>query len=250
MRRLASPSDDPANLPRPVACRALQVQKANHLHVLALGASECLWKLFRSDSPCEILLYPKNPRRVQAKRQYTTLWPGGSVDVAFQNNPVISITRWDRIQNLIIASGEFSSELCEQLFTVPKYTASRIAWKPGPGNKYIFQCQVLTADGQGLELTGYWTKNGRHNRTTWGFSLHYKGHCVRAYDMCKYHKNPGGQGKVRGPHKHKFSSSKIERFAYKPDPPISEDDPNQSLIDFLREANIELRSEYQSFMFS
>jgi len=76
------------------------------------------------------------------------------------------------------------------------------------------------------------------------------GHCVRSYDMARVHKNPGGKGKVYGPHKHMFSSSRIDRFAYKPDPPISEDDPNQALLDFLREENIELRTDYQTFMFA
>jgi len=46
-----------------------------------------------------------------------------------------------------------------------------------------------------------------------------------------------------------FSSSRIDRYAYKPDPPITEDDPNQALLDFLKEENIELRSDYQTFMF-
>lgn len=67
--------------------------------------------------------------------------------------------------------------------------------------------------------------------------------------MAESHKNPGERGRVRGPHKHKFSSSKIDRYAYKPDPPISGDDPNQSLMDFLKEGNIELRTPYQLFSF-
>jgi hypothetical protein len=67
--------------------------------------------------------------------------------------------------------------------------------------------------------------------------------------MAKVHRNPSGGGKVKGPHKHKYSSSKIERYAYKPDPPISEDNPNEALMDFLQEANIELPAHYQNFMF-
>jgi len=67
--------------------------------------------------------------------------------------------------------------------------------------------------------------------------------------MARYHKNPGQHGKIRGPHKHKFSSSKIERYAYKPDPPISEREPNEALMDFLKEANVELPNNYQYFIF-
>jgi hypothetical protein len=67
--------------------------------------------------------------------------------------------------------------------------------------------------------------------------------------MAQQHKNPGMKGRVKGPHKHKFSSSKIDRFAYKPDPPISEENPNQALMDFLEEANITPPPNYQHFMF-
>jgi hypothetical protein len=149
-----------------------------------------------------------------------------------------------------MASVHFSQEECEKLFQVPKFVLSQLEWKIGEGKDiFIFRAKVLTSDGAGLDLTGYWQKNGRHNRTCWGFSLYYLGHCVRSYDMAKTHKNPGGGGRVRGPHKHKYSSSKIDRFAYKPDPALSETDANQGLLDFLAEANIQLRQPYQSFMF-
>src|SRR5882762_4818931 len=147
-----------------------------------------------------------------------------------------------------MAAVDFSPELCEQLFEAPKYLASRISWKQVGDFKFIFRAKVLTEDGVGLDLVGNWVKNGRHGRTTWGFNLTYFGNCVRTYDMAKIHKNPGG-GKIRGPHKHKFSSSKIDRLAYKPNPSISEDNPNAALLEFLAEANIALRVEYQHFMF-
>lgn len=150
-----------------------------------------------------------------------------------------------------MASGEFTAGLCEQLHAAPKYAASMIRWRPGNGEGvFIFQAKVLTEDGTGLDLSGYWKKIGRHDRTRWGFALKYMGHCIRTYDMASKHKNPGG-GWVRGPHKHRFSSSKIERYAYKPDPPISETDANEALLDFLKEGNIELRGVgYQACMFA
>jgi hypothetical protein len=70
------------------------------------------------------------------------------------------------------------------------------------------------------------------------------GHIIRSYDMAAKHKNPGN-GRIRGPHKHRFQSSKVPRFAYKPDPPISEEDPNRALMDFLAESNIEAPVGYQ-----
>jgi len=48
----------------------------------------------------------------------------------------------------LMASGEFTYELSEQLHFVPKHVASRIAWKPGNGEGvFIFQATVLTAKG-------------------------------------------------------------------------------------------------------
>ncbi len=150
-----------------------------------------------------------------------------------------------------MASGEFTSEICERLYAAPKHVASRIRWTPGNGNMVlIFRAHVLTVDGIALDLSGYWKQIGRHNSTRWGFSLKHMGHCIRTYDMAASHKNPGEHGRIKGPHKHKFSSSKIDRYAYKPDPPLSDSDPNQSLMDFLKESNIELPiGQYQDFMF-
>ena len=54
---------------------------------------------------------------------------------------------------------------------------------------------------------------------------------------------------MKGPHKHKYSSSRIPRLAYTPEMPISTENANQALLDFLKECNIELRTEYQDFMF-
>ena len=146
-----------------------------------------------------------------------------------------------------MASGDFSPELCEQLFEVPKKVVSRINWKPEAPGVFKFQAQVLTADGKGLHLVGYWFNKSGVAR--WGFSLTFNGYCVRSYDMASEHKNPGMTGRVKGPHKHKYSSSKIDRFAYKPVPPISEGNPNQALMDFLEEANIAPPQNYQNFMF-
>lgn len=149
-----------------------------------------------------------------------------------------------------MAAGEFTPQLCEQLHALPKYVPSRLSWKPGDANGvYVFQATALLQDGTGLDLSGYWKRIERLNRTRWGFALRYLGHCVRSYDMAESHKNPGEHGRIKGPHKHRFSSSKIDRYAYKPNPPISEDDPNRALMDFLAESNIELRVTYQNFLF-
>ena len=146
---------------------------------------------------------------------------------------------------------EFTQEICELLYRTPKYVASQINWEPRTPDVFIFRAKVLTDDGIGLDLTGHWKRNGRFGRTLWGFDLRYRRRIVRGYDMAAKHKNPGGGGHIRGPHKHRFSSSKIDRFAYLPQPPISTADANQALLDFLKECNIRFRTgdRYQAFMF-
>jgi len=122
-------------------------------------------------------------------------------------------------------------------------------WRANREGNFLLQAQVIAEDGTMFELVGYWSSQRSHKRTRWGFSLKYYGHTIRSYDMADSHKNPGEKGRIIGPHKHKFRSSKILRFAYKPNPPISETDPNQSLMDFLAEANIALPTDYQNLMF-
>ena len=133
---------------------------------------------------------------------------------------------------------------------MPKYVASTIMWEPENDASVKFRAQVLSRnEPYGFELVGYWQKRSKYNRATWGFSLTFHRHCIRSYDMAKQHKNPGEVGKIRGPHKHRYSSSRIPRYAYKPNPEISEQDPNQGLMDFLKEANIEVPESYQAYMF-
>ncbi len=142
------------------------------------------------------------------------------------------------------ASHGFTVEECDRLFAIQKTVITKITWKQRNDNTLCFHAKVLTIDGLGLELHGHWQRVARHGVTRWGFSLTYKGNCVRQYDMALKHRNPGG-GTIKGPHKHKYSNSRIPRLAYKPDPPISDKEPNQSLLDFLAEANIAIPSNYQ-----
>ena len=137
------------------------------------------------------------------------------------------------------SSQKYSAELCEKLHSAPKHVVSTIRWEPIEGGARIFQATVLTDDELTLDLIGYWEPATRFSKPHWGFALRYQGHVVRTYDMAKSHKNPGEPGRVKGPHKHKFISSKIDRYAYTPDPPISTVDPHEALADFLTECNID-----------
>jgi hypothetical protein len=146
------------------------------------------------------------------------------------------------------ASYGFTPEECERLFRIDKTVITKIRWKAITQAVLIFDAKVISADGTGLDLHGHYTNNGRFGETRWGFSLTYRKHCVRQYDMAHKHHNHG-TGWIRGPHKHKYSSSRIPRFAYKPNPPISDVEPNQSLLDFLAEANIQIPASFQYFIF-
>lgn len=146
------------------------------------------------------------------------------------------------------ASQGFSAEECERLFTVAKTITTKLAWKQQNENTMRFHAKVVTVDGVGLDLRGTWQRIGRHGATRWGFSLLYNGHCVRQYDMARKHHNPG-TGWVKGQHKHKYSSSLIPRLAYKPKPPISDNELNRSLFDFMTEASIAIPANYQHVMF-
>jgi hypothetical protein len=142
----------------------------------------------------------------------------------------------------------FTVDICEALYACPKRVVSKLQWVATRNNTFLVQAQVMTDDGDVLDLAGYWSVSS-FNERRWGFSLRYNGHVVRSFDLAKSHKNPGESGRIRGPHKHKFKSSKIPRYAYKPDPPISDTEPNQSLMDFLAEANVALPTSYQNLMF-
>jgi hypothetical protein len=146
---------------------------------------------------------------------------------------------------------EFTEEMCEAIFRAPKKLASQIEWFVENPNTFRFEAKVICeSQNLVLDLNGHWCHNTLLKRRRWGFALKLGGYAIRSYDMSKKHKNFGIVGKrVRGPHKHRFKMSKIARFAYSPDPPISDTDPNQSLMDFLTEAHIELPAEYQSVMF-
>ena len=119
-----------------------------------------------------------------------------------------------------------------------------IRWEPTGKGSLTFRASVRTADDLMLDLSGYWDKIDRFGDTRWGFALRFRGHLVRSYDMAKSHKNPGESGRIRGPHKQRFLSSKMDRYAYTPDPSISMNTPSAALRDFLKECNIELLEIY------
>lgn len=146
---------------------------------------------------------------------------------------------------------EFTEEMCEAIFNAPKKLASRIDWFVQNTNTFRFEAKVICeSENLILDLSGQWCHNTFLKHRRWGFALKLGGYIIRSYDMSKKHKNFGVVGqRIHGPHKHRFRTSKITRFAYKPNPAICDTDPNQSLMDFLTEASIELPKEYQSVMF-
>ena len=143
---------------------------------------------------------------------------------------------------------KFTTQMCEYLHVTPKYLATRINWQ-AEGSTVKFRAKVITIEnGIGLDLHGYFLYSPRYKRMTWGFNLSCRKNLVRQYDLAKRHWNQPGD-EVKGPHKHKYCSSLLPRYAYKPDPPITESDANFALLDFLKEENISIPVDYQHYMF-
>ena len=92
-----------------------------------------------------------------------------------------------------MASAEFSPELCEQLYALPKQVASRINWKRGPGEDvFLFQSKSSGSRRNRLRSNGPLEKE----RTTWphvlGIFIDVYRPLHRGFDMAIYHRNPGG----------------------------------------------------------
>lgn len=93
-----------------------------------------------------------------------------------------------------------------------------------------------------LSLRGY---VGPKNRS---LVLLYRNTPIRKYTVHDRHKNPATGEIVLGPHKHTWDDNWEDRLVYVPDD-ITVGDPNQELLDFLNECNIQLGGSYSPQMF-
>jgi hypothetical protein len=145
-------------------------------------------------------------------------------------------------------------ELINHLYKVPKVCPDYIQWKPNTSVSYenhTFVANLVTEDEDVLEWRGYFQI--KHFQRRWGFSITYRRkYVVRSWDMAKKHYSQLEGRFIRGVgcHKHYYHDDDHPRAAYEiPQGEISVEDPNQAVIDFREECNIEFRRGYQRYIF-
>lgn len=112
-------------------------------------------------------------------------------------------------------------------------------------NAYRLTADVICrTSGETLTLRGY---VGKQNRS---FALLYENSPIRKYTVHNYqpHRDPLTGQVFREPHKHYWHDEHKDNVAYVPDD-IRIGDPNEEILDFLRECNISVRGSYISQRF-
>ena len=113
---------------------------------------------------------------------------------------------------------------------------ANLNWRPHGRGFRLDSAQVLALEsGNLLRLTGYL---GSSNRS---FALLYKNLPIRKYTVHSSHRNPDGTV-TRGPHKHTWDDVDEDRWTYVPDD-ITQGNPMQELLDFLKECNIQVMGD-------
>ena len=124
-----------------------------------------------------------------------------------------------------------------------KVIAANLVWRFQRGG-YRIEATVLVEDsGEVLRLVGY---VGRKNRS---FALLYRSTPIRKFTVHDRHIDPKTGERVTGPHKHWWDDEYEDNRVYIPDD-IRIGDPNDELVDFLKECNIDLRASYRRESFS
>ena len=126
----------------------------------------------------------------------------------------------------------------DALVAEKKEITATLVWRNW-GSGYRLQDSVVlgTESGTILRLTGF---VGRSNRS---FALLYRNAPIRKYTAHSGHRNPDGT-RIEGPHKHTWDDTFEGAVAYVPND-IRIGEPNEELIDFLKECNVTLSSPYR-----
>ena len=129
------------------------------------------------------------------------------------------------------------------LIVTRKIIAANLKWRFLRG-AYRLEAAVLVEDsGEILSIRGY---VGMKNRS---FVLLYKNTPIRKYTVHDRHTDPKTGERVSGPHKHWWDDQYEDNRVYIPND-IRIGDPNDELVDFLKECNIDLRASYSREGFS
>ena len=106
-------------------------------------------------------------------------------------------------------------------------------------DKFTLEAAVLSLDsGESLKFLG------NINKTNRSFVLLYRNTPIRKYTVHGTHKDPVTRIVYTEPHKHWWDKKHEDRRAYIPND-IRIGDPNEELVDFLKECNITLQVPYQ-----
>jgi hypothetical protein len=132
----------------------------------------------------------------------------------------------------MVSASDASAILAE-----PKVLAANLVWKWERG-MYRLEATVLAMDsGQALSLRGC---VGLKNRS---FVLLYNNTPILKYTAHSRHRDPVTRQFILQPHKHPWDDEWQDQLVFIPND-IRVGDPNNELVDFLQECNIELRGSY------
>ena len=132
-----------------------------------------------------------------------------------------------------------ASRVLEEL----KVIGANLSWQ-NDGETLRLEATVLClASQEVLKLRGF---VGRTNRS---FALLYRNAPIRKYTVHASHTDPVTRARITGPHKHTWDDEWEDKRVYVPSD-IRIGDPNEELLDFLKECNIELWGAYTQVLFA
>ena len=129
----------------------------------------------------------------------------------------------------------------ERLLQEEKVIGVNLSWKRFGPNRRL-SAKVLCIDSREvLSLRGF---IGKRNRS---FVLLHRNTPIRKYTVHAFHRDPVTRQIIMQPHKHTWDDEWEDRGVYIPDD-IRIGDPNEELMDFLRECKILLKGAYSPFL--
>ncbi len=128
------------------------------------------------------------------------------------------------------------------IWSEPKVIAVNLVWRRELRNFRLEATILATTTGRTLSLRGY---IGRKNRS---FALLFKNIPIRKWTVHDRHRDAVSGQMVTQPHKHTWDDLHEDRATYLPTD-MHVGDPNQELMDFLKECNITLRGAYRAETF-
>ena len=132
-----------------------------------------------------------------------------------------------------------ASRVLEEL----KVIGANLSWQYD-GETLRLEATVLCLESQEvLKLRGF---VGRTNRS---FALLYRNAPIRKYTVHASHTDPVTRARITEPHKHTWDDEWEDKRVYVPSD-IRIGDPNEELLDFLKECNIELWGAYTQVLFA